>query len=153
MKLRPNNVIIIFCLTSIIACLNKNNKIEYDTKLSDEIYSILNTTTTDEVSFNSITSFKWDKVCIFPPYISTKTIISSIGFEWEMVNEINIKRDDTTCLIVFSIGDQIVSYFLHPRNKGDFSYLKEYCYKPEEAIYHVELKIEDNKEWYIMRKD
>ena len=75
------------------------------------------------VEVDELSTFKWHRMFIFPPYSSRVDIDAILGFEWRdpKANQIS-DRDDVT-LIAFEESGRIVASLFHPRNRGDFSEL------------------------------
>lgn len=152
MKARiKNNVVFFFWI--LLASCSSNSQVENDTDLINKIFSAVKAHNTQDVSLKTVTNFKWDKVCIFPPYTPIDSINAALGFNWELSGKTNIQHDDVSCLIVFAEGRTVVKYLLYPRNKGDFSALVERCYSQERAVYKVQERNNDGKIFYVIRNN
>ncbi|MFC4076990.1 hypothetical protein [Salinithrix halophila] len=67
-------------------------------------------------------NFSWDKLYIFGPYSTAKSINESLGFKWEEAGDVirDLKGDEGLNLLVFVQGDEVVRHVKHKRKNGDF---------------------------------
>lgn len=152
MNIKINNNTVFFFLILLVSCSSKS-QIENDTDLINKIFFAVKEHKTQHISLKTTTNFKWDKVCVFPPYTPIDSINIALGFKWELSDKTNIQYDDGFCLIIFTKEKTVVKYLLYPRDKGDFSNLVERCYSQEGAIYKVEERNNNGQIFYAIRND
>jgi hypothetical protein len=54
------------------------------------------------------TPFEWDRVCVFPPYLSKEAVDETLGIEWGVVGGGDL---DDRVLLVFLEGNRVVKHF------------------------------------------
>lgn len=105
-------------------------------------------TTSLTINFNQVTSFEWDYMFIFGPYIPTEFIEGKIGFEWDSAENLITQIGDTHSLIVFTKGEKVVKYLKYPNNIGDFKKIDNTGpYPTEISIFLLEKERYGGEDW------
>lgn len=87
---------------------------------------------------NSLTTFPWDGLYIFPRNTKITQINDTLGFSWNDFLEHNINMEDDNALLVFTKGDQVVKYILFPGIRGKFEETLHFKkLSPKEAVFMV----------------
>jgi hypothetical protein len=84
------------------------------------------------------TSFAWDKVCIFGPYIPADRIEAVTGIPGTARDAHGIESRDDIDVLLFARGGRTAASVAHPRNRGDFGpEVVDKCYSKEQAVFAV----------------
>jgi hypothetical protein len=70
------------------------------------------------IDFRKLYDFKWDKVYVFTPGTSLKTIEQTLGFTWFDAKSTGIQERDHMDLIVFVENNQVAQYIMLPHKYG-----------------------------------
>ena len=54
-----------------------------------------------------LTSFPWDRVCLFGPYTIQGQVDSCLGFDWPEFKATGLEMDDSFSLMVFSLAGRV----------------------------------------------
>lgn len=104
------------------------------------------------VRFDSLTSFQWGQFCVFPPYTTESIAEEALGFEWEYSWSAVENLDDRVYLVFVDRGE-VIAAFEYRRERGDFAFLEQQCYTPEEAHFAVrnEGVLKNGDPHYVLR--
>jgi hypothetical protein len=76
-----------------------------DIELADELRQLASTS---DPLMADVTHFAWDRVCVFPPYLSKDAVDETLGLEWGVVGGGDL---DDRNLVVFVDDDRVVKHF------------------------------------------
>jgi hypothetical protein len=75
-----------------------------DIELADELRQMASRS---DPLMAEVTDFAWDRVCVFPPYLSKEAVDETLGLEWGVVGGDLEDRN----LLVFVDDDRVVKHF------------------------------------------
>ena len=78
-----------------------------------------------------VATFGWDRVCVFPPDVTTEQVDDVLGFDWGVVG--GDGTSDRRQLLVFLADDAVVTHVFVPRGTVDAAEGTGDCRGPEEA--------------------
>lgn len=128
--------IILIIAIFFIECSN-HQQASINMKIVESFYNQIKVDSIEKIKLINLTNFKWDEVCIFPPYTPVDTVNAFLGEKWRLSSSTNL-HTDTYCLIVFKKDSEIVNHTLYPRHKGDFSYLNTFCFNFNNAVFKID---------------
>ena len=70
---------------------------------------------------------EWERVCVLTPYMDNNGTAKSLGFKWNSELRTSIGGNDGITVLVFVLGQDVVAFTEHSRNKGDLSKLDPHC--------------------------
>jgi hypothetical protein len=76
-----------------------------DIELADDLQQLASRS---DLRLAEVTDFAWDRVCVFPPYLSKGAVDEKLGLEWGVVG--GGDRQDRN-LLVFVDDDRVVKHF------------------------------------------
>lgn len=129
-------ILSVFLGLAIIFFFFQGNSI--DTKGRDELKENIITSlknNPNQLDFNKVTNFKWDKVYIFHPYTEGDEISRQLGFKWKYPT--NIEHSDSINLLVFVKDNRVFQYLELSRQYGDFIIIKNNKKTPTDSIIHL----------------
>jgi hypothetical protein len=126
-KLKRNSILLL-CLVILvgISCKNSNNKKQGRILDFKEQANLLTEGETDSLMIDlaKVADFNWERLYIFKPYTTIKTIDSTLGFTWDGADKSLINQSDEFNLLVFVENNAVIHTVKAPRNYGDFIRLK-----------------------------
>ena len=100
------------------------------------------------VRMAALTDFPWEKLHVFSPYSTRDHIEAELGFAWPDADGTGIRDNEGIALLVFVKSGAVVRYVAHPRNKGDFTGLRDPGgLSVSEAVFVVTLRFDG---WFSM---
>ncbi len=95
------------------------------------------------ISLAEHTTFDWERVYFYGPYTPYSIIRNETGFdppvdlEQEYVEGSNPFVSETSCVVVFADGSDLVGGFLHPRSDFDSSRLSTKSFSKAHSVFFV----------------
>lgn len=134
-------IILLFC--SILSLLVlKLSRFTEDTSLKNNIIETIQTA--DEIDFNKITDFDWDKLYIFTPYSIPEDVLKQDGIHSRKSN-FRIELLDTFYMVGFVKSNKLISYIELPRDYIGSNLSHTIHFNPEEATFRI-----TNKQLYFI---
>ena len=99
---------LLFLCSLVFIGVNLSGKIKEDVDLKNEIIETVEKS--DEIDFNQITNFEWDKMYIFTPYSNPKDILREDGISTRN-SQFNIEYLDTINTVSYT---HLIAAFLCP---------------------------------------
>jgi sensor histidine kinase YesM len=91
------------------------------------------------IDFSSLTDFTWDRLFIFGPYTSSKTINNNLGTYWPCSHFTRIFYIDSMSLFVFTNNGHVVQHLDFPRTMKEYLPIEGNSgYSVEETIFIVD---------------
>jgi hypothetical protein len=87
---------------------------------------------------SSMTTFLWDRVFVFHPYMPAEAVDKSLGFTWHSTLKRELEYSDGFELLVFVRGDQVVKTAKIRRKVIDWDLGEHNGLKPGEDVFVVE---------------
>jgi hypothetical protein len=97
-----------------------------DIELADELQGVA---AAGDPLLADATSFAWDRVCVFPPYLSKEAVDEVLGFRWNVVGGGDLADRN---LLVFVDDDRVVKHFYLARGLVDPPSAEGDCRAPED---------------------
>lgn len=129
----------LFIAVAVAFGLSRQPGLTFRNALASAIQDHLHDNWNGVLDLGSVTSFDWERVCIFPPYTNEQKINERLGFIWERAASTGIESDDSICLFVFMKDGQVVLHSMFSRSDGDFSGLGEggVCVSRAKALFGI----------------
>lgn len=89
------------------------------------------------IQLSSLTTFPWDKVFIFHPYITPEAIDKELGFKWSNAAKGELEYSDAFELLVFVRDGRVVKSARIHRKIGDWMLDNRNGFRPGEAAFVV----------------
>lgn len=138
---------IIVLLGSIVLLgINKSKVIKEDVALRNVIIETVQKS--NEIDFAKITSFEWDTVYVFTPYLHPKDILKEEGIS-TYNSDFKIEYLDSINMIGFVKSNKLVEFVELPRIYGEFDLTNVIKFSKEETKFNI---LQD-KEGIIFKKN
>jgi len=85
-----------------------------------------------------LTNFDWDNLYIFKPYDNRDIVHETVGIKFLEANELSIGLAESENFFVFVKNNKVITYFIHLRKKGDFSYIANSVFTESNARFIVD---------------
>jgi hypothetical protein len=92
------------------------------------------------IDLREIASFRWSKVCFFPPYADRTLVERKLGFAWNGYDDVAWWDHDGFWTLLFVQDHEVIPIRIPRVDIGDFSTNDAYwqpCISPEDAILTV----------------
>lgn len=120
--------------------VKEQNKLreQLQANISNQI-SLFKNGDTPTVDLSKTTSFSWDRLYIFGPYVPLDIIQERLGYAWEPDTSLELGFDTPFSLLVFTLDGEVSQYIEYPSELANFSEAGEKVegYKPEEAKFEM----------------
>lgn len=128
----------LFCTLACLAIFGCSPKNDISTAIADQLAQTKGTS----LNLSEAVPTHWERVCILGPYSDNKTAKAALGFEWNVEASSSIQSNDGISLLLFVLGDRVISSVEHPRRDGDFSNLSRNCFSRQDALFFYDPKPE-----------
>ena len=91
-----------------------------------------------QFSMRDLTPFEWERMHVFPPFITHDEIEDTLGFKWGRSLGILEIGNDNVRLVVFVQGKRVVAFFTQKMWNGAFEGVDKTGLSPEQAIFRIE---------------
>ena len=125
---------LLFLCSLVFIGVNLSGKIKEDVDLKNEIIETVEKS--DEIDFNQITNFEWDKMYIFTQYSNPKDILREDGISTRN-SQFNIEYLDTINMIGFIKSDKLVAFVELPLNYMETDLINSIFLIKEESKFKI----------------
>ena len=124
---------IVFALLILPACDSSTATV------SEELSRQFNASGRTFVNLAEVLPRSWNRVCIMGPYSDNKAVKETLGFQWDVIANSSITKNDSISLLLFVQNNQVVEQVEHPRRDGDFANLSRQCFSKENATFYYQI--------------
>ncbi len=125
---------VLFLCGLVFIGVNNLNKIKEDVALKNAIIETVEKS--NEIDFNQITNFEWDKMYIFTPYSNPIDILREDGISTRN-SQFNIEYLDTINMIGFIKSDKLVAFVELPINYMEVDLTNPTAFSKEESKFKI----------------